>query len=63
MPLSVKSKNLKLPTMPVMQGEYRHYMLKEIYEQPLALTRTIEGRIAKQASIRYRLLVITLLSS
>jgi len=27
------------------KGEYRHYMLKEIYEQPLALSRTIEGRI------------------
>lgn len=30
------------------KGEYRHYMLKEIYEQPLALTRTIEGRIANK---------------
>ncbi|MBV7317508.1 glutamine--fructose-6-phosphate transaminase (isomerizing) [Shewanella sp. NIFS-20-20] len=30
------------------KGEYRHYMLKEIYEQPLALARTIEGRIANK---------------
>ncbi|RLV60857.1 glutamine--fructose-6-phosphate transaminase (isomerizing) [Parashewanella curva] len=30
------------------KGEYRHYMLKEIYEQPQALARTIEGRIANQ---------------
>jgi glucosamine--fructose-6-phosphate aminotransferase (isomerizing) len=30
------------------KGEYRHYMLKEIYEQPMALARTIEGRIANQ---------------
>ncbi|QSX30075.1 glutamine--fructose-6-phosphate transaminase (isomerizing) [Shewanella cyperi] len=30
------------------KGEYRHYMLKEIYEQPLALTRTLEGRIANR---------------
>lgn len=30
------------------KSEYRHYMLKEIYEQPLALTRTIEGRIANK---------------
>ena len=30
------------------KGEYRHYMLKEIYEQPLALTRTIDGRIANK---------------
>ncbi len=28
------------------KGEYRHYMLKEIYEQPQALARTLEGRIA-----------------
>ncbi|MCK4951992.1 MAG: glutamine--fructose-6-phosphate transaminase (isomerizing) [Gammaproteobacteria bacterium] len=26
-------------------GEYRHYMLKEIYEQPRAVAETIEGRI------------------
>lgn len=26
------------------KGEYRHYMLKEIYEQPLALAQTLEGR-------------------
>ncbi|MFZ2725770.1 MAG: glutamine--fructose-6-phosphate transaminase (isomerizing) [Methylococcaceae bacterium] len=26
------------------KGEYRHYMLKEIYEQPFALTQTLEGR-------------------
>lgn len=27
------------------KGGYRHYMLKEIYEQPLAILRTLEGRI------------------
>ena len=27
------------------KGEYRHYMLKEIYEQPQAITETLEGRI------------------
>ncbi len=30
------------------KGEYRHYMLKEIYEQPMALARTLDGRIANQ---------------
>ena len=30
------------------KGEFRHYMLKEIYEQPAALARTIEGRIVNQ---------------
>ncbi|KAF7767732.1 glucosamine--fructose-6-phosphate aminotransferase (isomerizing) [Pseudoalteromonas citrea] len=27
------------------KGDYRHYMLKEIYEQPLAVRNTLEGRI------------------
>ena len=26
------------------KGEYRHYMLKEIFEQPFAVTQTLEGR-------------------
>jgi glucosamine--fructose-6-phosphate aminotransferase (isomerizing) len=30
----------------VERGEYRHYMLKEIFEQPRAVTETLEGRIA-----------------
>jgi glucosamine--fructose-6-phosphate aminotransferase (isomerizing) len=30
----------------VERGEYRHYMLKEIHEQPQAVTDTLEGRIA-----------------
>jgi glucosamine--fructose-6-phosphate aminotransferase (isomerizing) len=29
----------------VEKGEYRHYMLKEIYEQPQAIADTLEGRI------------------
>ena len=28
------------------RGEFRHYMLKEIYEQSAAVSRTLEGRIA-----------------
>ncbi|MBW3141727.1 glutamine--fructose-6-phosphate transaminase (isomerizing) [Ferrimonas balearica] len=28
------------------KGHYRHYMMKEIYEQPTALQRTLEGRLA-----------------
>jgi glucosamine--fructose-6-phosphate aminotransferase (isomerizing) len=30
----------------VERGEYRHYMLKEIHEQPEAVARTLEGRIS-----------------
>lgn len=29
----------------VERGEYRHYMLKEIYEQPQAIAETLEGRL------------------
>ena len=29
----------------VERGEYRHYMLKEIFEQPRAISNTLEGRI------------------
>ncbi len=30
-------------------GEYRHYMLKEIYEQPLAVQNTLEGRLGRDS--------------
>ena len=30
-------------------GEYRHYMLKEIYEQPQAVQKTLEGRLGKDS--------------
>lgn len=30
------------------KGQYKHYMLKEIYEQPVALQRSIEGRISNR---------------
>ena len=30
------------------RGEYRHYMLKEIFEQPAVLKRTLNGRIGKE---------------
>lgn len=29
------------------KGKYRHYMLKEIFEQPQVLTRTLQGRISQ----------------
>ncbi|MBB3169839.1 glutamine--fructose-6-phosphate transaminase (isomerizing) [Simiduia aestuariiviva] len=29
------------------KGQYRHYMLKEIFEQPTVLARTLQGRISK----------------
>jgi glucosamine--fructose-6-phosphate aminotransferase (isomerizing) len=38
----VKTSQLKIDS--VDKGEYRHYMLKEIYEQPWAVSETLEGR-------------------
>jgi glutamine---fructose-6-phosphate transaminase (isomerizing) len=37
-------KTSQLTADSVDKGEYRHYMLKEIYEQPLAIAQTLEGR-------------------
>jgi glucosamine--fructose-6-phosphate aminotransferase (isomerizing) len=31
------------------KGPYKHYMLKEIYEQPIAIKNTLEGRIVEGA--------------
>jgi glutamine---fructose-6-phosphate transaminase (isomerizing) len=33
------------------KGEYRHYMLKEIFEQPVAVQKTLEGRIGNEAEL------------
>ena len=33
------------------KGPYRHYMLKEIYEQPVAIANTLEGRISDKKLI------------
>lgn len=33
------------------KGQYRHFMQKEIYEQPKALSNTMEGRISKDSVI------------
>ena len=33
------------------KGQYRHYMLKEIYEQPIAIANTLEGRISDKKLI------------
>lgn len=38
----IKESSLKADS--VNKGEYRHYMLKEIYEQPNAIAETLEGR-------------------
>lgn len=39
-------KQSELTADAVERGKYRHYMLKEIFEQPVAVASTLEGRIA-----------------
>lgn len=39
-------KESELSADAVERGEYRHYMLKEIFEQPRAINDTLEGRIS-----------------
>lgn len=41
-------KESQLTADAVEKGEYRHFMLKEIYEQPFAITQTLEGRFIQQ---------------
>ncbi len=45
-PVARQIKESKLKADSVERGEYRHYMLKEIYEQPLAVAETLSERIA-----------------
>ncbi|MGB0920042.1 MAG: glutamine--fructose-6-phosphate transaminase (isomerizing) [Alphaproteobacteria bacterium] len=40
-------KTLKVDPQSADKGNYEHYMLKEIYEQPAALARTLEGRLTE----------------
>jgi len=46
MPVEREIHQSKLNSDPVELGEYRHYMLKEIYEQPAAVSDTLEGRLS-----------------
>ena len=45
-PVSRAVRKSELNADAVERGEYRHYMLKEIFEQPRAIADTLEGRIA-----------------
>ncbi|MBL8298375.1 MAG: glutamine--fructose-6-phosphate transaminase (isomerizing) [Rhodanobacteraceae bacterium] len=46
-PVNRAERETDLTADAVERGEYRHYMLKEIHEQPEAVARTLEGRIAE----------------
>ncbi|MDR1452354.1 MAG: glutamine--fructose-6-phosphate transaminase (isomerizing) [Candidatus Margulisbacteria bacterium] len=43
-----KTQTLSLDPSSIEKGEYPHYMLKEIYEQPHAVQDTLDGRISPQ---------------
>ncbi|HEU4664201.1 MAG TPA: glutamine--fructose-6-phosphate transaminase (isomerizing), partial [Dokdonella sp.] len=45
-PVERAERKSELSADAVERGEYRHYMLKEIFEQPRAIADTLEGRIA-----------------
>ena len=45
-PLQRTERETELTADAVERGEYRHYMQKEIFEQPEAIARTLEGRIS-----------------
>ncbi|MDD5753862.1 MAG: glutamine--fructose-6-phosphate transaminase (isomerizing), partial [Methylococcales bacterium] len=42
------TKESRLKVDAVEKGEYRHFMMKEIYEQPFAVSQTLEGRFINQ---------------
>jgi len=46
-PVERAERKSELSADAVERGEYRHYMLKEIFEQPRAIADTLEGRIAE----------------
>src|SRR4029077_8961760 len=41
-----RSRESDLPAEAVERGQYRHFMLKEIHEQPRAIAQTLEERVA-----------------
>ncbi|MEM6985901.1 MAG: glutamine--fructose-6-phosphate transaminase (isomerizing) [Pseudomonadota bacterium] len=44
-PVTRELKRSELSDFSVDKGEFKHFMLKEIYEQPLAIRKTIEGLV------------------
>lgn len=44
-PVSFKIRNVNLEIGELSKGNYEHYMLKEIYEQPIIIKETLRGRL------------------
>lgn len=51
-PVERKIKPMTIENYDLSKGSYRHFMLKEIHEQPKALADTMEGRIVSQEVLR-----------
>lgn len=49
-PASLKISNLDIEIGEVDKGEFEHFMLKEIYEQPLTIEETLRGRLGDNYS-------------
>lgn len=47
-PVARKEHESEMSADAVERGEYRHYMLKEIFEQPRAIAETLEERLSQQ---------------
>ncbi|HWK55424.1 MAG TPA: glutamine--fructose-6-phosphate transaminase (isomerizing), partial [Hyphomicrobiales bacterium] len=47
-PVQRATVRLHLDNDDVLKGHYRHYMLKEIFEQPDVIRNTLQGRVSKQ---------------
>lgn len=48
---AARSQQVQWPLIMTSRGGYAHYMLKEIYEQPDALTETLQGRIGSDGRV------------
>jgi glucosamine--fructose-6-phosphate aminotransferase (isomerizing) len=48
-PVHRQEKEVETTADSVQRGDYAHYMLKEIYEQPQAVAETLEGRLGASA--------------
>ncbi|MCB2153479.1 glutamine--fructose-6-phosphate transaminase (isomerizing) [bacterium] len=49
-PITPKVESLDQKLESIYLGDFEHYMLKEIFDQPIALTNTMRGRVRPEAS-------------
>ena len=44
-PVPIEIHNIPWDPVSAIKGEYKHFMLKEIFDQPQALINTLRGRV------------------